>query len=203
MNQVYGNSKTDDYAKRAFDLVCSIIGMIVLSPVFVAIYLAIKAEDGGKAIFVQERVGKGGRSFNLYKFRSMTLDAEGDGRPALCIEEDDRITKTGGFLRSHHLDELPQLWNVLKGEMSFVGYRPERQYFISQIMEHNPDYQLLYGIRPGLFSMATLYNGYTDSMEKMLVRLDMDLDYLNHHNMWTDIKIIWLTTYSILSGKKF
>lgn len=203
MNQVYGNSKTDDYVKRAFDIVCSIIGMIVLSPVFVAIYLAIKAEDGGKAIFVQERVGKGGRSFNLYKFRSMTLDAESDGHPALCIREDDRITKVGGFLRSHHLDELPQLWNVFKGEMSFVGYRPERQYFIDKIMEHNPDYQLLYGIRPGLFSMATLYNGYTDSMEKMLVRLDMDLDYLKHHNMWTDIKIICLTTFSILSGKKF
>lgn len=203
MNQVNGNAKSDDYVKRAFDFACSIIGMIVLAPLFIAIYLAIKVEDGGKAIYIQERIGKGGRRFNLYKFRSMTLDAEGDGRPVLSIREDDRITKVGGFLRTHHLDELPQLWNVFKGEMSFVGYRPERQYFINKIMEHNPDYQLLYSIRPGLFSMATLYNGYTDSMEKMLVRLDMDLDYLNHHNLWIDAKIIWLTTCSILSGKEF
>ena len=106
-------------------------------------------------------------------------------------------------MREHHLDELPQLWNVLKGEMSFVGPRPERKFFVDQIRAINPDYELLYRIRPGLFSPATLYNGYTDTMEKMLERLRMDLEYLRKRSLWLDVKIIFLTVYSILSGKKF
>lgn len=190
-------------AKRIFDVLCSIIGMIVFSPLYLCIYIAIKREDHGCAIFKQERIGYRGEPFTLYKFRSMTLSAEADGKPALCMKEDDRLTAVGHFLRSHHLDELPQLWNVFKGEMSFVGYRPERRYFIEKIMQRNSDYIRLYDMRPGLFSMATLYNGYTDTMEKMLTRLDMDLDYLDNHSLWIDIKVIWLTAYSILSGKKF
>ena len=109
----------------------------------------------------------------------------------------------GRFLREHHLDELPQLWNVLRGEMSFVGPRPERKFFIDKIMAVNPDYELLYQLRPGLFSLATLYNGYTDTMEKMLERLRMDLEYLRGRSLWLDVKIIYLTVASILSGKKF
>ena len=196
-------SVVENAVKRIFDVLCSIIGMIVFSPLFLGIYIAIKREDQGCAIFRQERIGYHGEPFILYKFRSMTISAEADGRPMLCMKEDDRLTDVGKFLRSHHLDELPQLWNVLKGEMSFVGYRPERRYFIEKIMERNPDYQRLYEMRPGLFSMATLYNGYTDTMDKMLTRLDMDLEYLDNHSLWGDIKIIWLTAYSILSGKKF
>ena len=129
--------------------------------------------------------------------------AEADGKPALCCQGDKRLTRVGRFLREHHLDELPQLWNVLKGDMSFVGPRPERKYFVEQIKAINPDYELLYQLRPGLFSPATLYNGYTDNMEKMLRRLRMDLDYLAHHTLWLDTKIIFLTVLSILSGKKF
>jgi lipopolysaccharide/colanic/teichoic acid biosynthesis glycosyltransferase len=106
------------------------------------------------------------------------------------------------FLREHHLDELPQLWNVLVGDMSFVGPRPERKYFIDKIMEQNPDYEYLYQIRPGVTSMATIYNGYTDTMEKMLIRLQMDLEYLQKRSLWLDLRII-LTTASLIGyGKK-
>lgn len=191
-------------AKRVFDIVTSIIGMVVFSPLFLVIYIAIKCEDGGSAIFRQERIGYGGKPFTLYKFRSMTVTSESDGKPALCSGKNDkRLTRVGRFLREHHLDELPQLWNVLKGEMSFVGPRPERKFFVDKIMAVNPDYELLYQLRPGLFSSATLYNGYTDTMEKMLERLRMDLDYLYNRSLWLDTKIIFLTVYSILSGKKF
>ena len=190
--------------KRVLDVMASVIGMAVFSPLFLIIYIAIKWEDGGKAIFRQERVGYHGETFTLYKFRSMIASSESDGRPALCSGADDRrLTCVGRFLREHHLDELPQLWNVLKGEMSFVGPRPERRFFVDKIMYINPAYALLYQLRPGLFSAATLYNGYTDTMEKMLERLRMDLDYLYNRTLWLDTKIIFLTVFSILTGKKF
>ena len=188
--------------KRAFDVLVALCGLLVFSPAFVVLYFVIRHEDGGPAIFRQERIGRGGRPFMLYKFRSMTVTAEKDG-PALYVKGDKRLTKVGRFLREHHLDELPQLWNVLKGDMSVVGYRPERQFFVDKIMEVNPDYERLYEMRPGLFSSATLYNGYTDTMEKMLERLRMDLEYLENWTLWLDIKIVFLTSLSIIIGKKF
>ena len=133
----------------------------------------------------------------------MTGKAEADGRPALCAKGDKRLTKIGRFLREHHLDELPQLWNVLRGDMSFVGPRPERRFFVERIKAVNPDYELLYQLRPGLFSSATLYNGYTDTLAKMLERLRMDLEYLHNHSLWLDTKIIFITVISIITGKKF
>lgn len=180
-----------------------LLGLLVSSPAFLVIYLLIKREDGGPAIFKQERIGYHGKPFILYKFRSMTVLAEKDGIPELCQKEDKRLTKIGRFLREHHLDELPQLWNVVKGEMSFVGPRPERRFFVDKIKAINPNYELLYQLRPGLFSPATLYNGYTDTMDKMLERLRMDLEYLNNRSLWLDLKIIYLTVMSILIGKKF
>lgn len=190
--------------KRLFDLVCVFFASIVFFPFIVAVYIAIKLEDGGPAIFKQERIGKGGKPFMLYKFRSMKVNAEKDGKPQLWSgEEDERLTKVGKFIRNHHLDELPQFWNIWKGDMSFVGYRPERQYFIDKIMAENPDYAKLYAMRPGVFSEATLYNGYTDTMEKMLKRLEMDLDYMKRQSIWLDIVIIFKTGVSILTGKKF
>ncbi len=188
--------------KRAFDVLVALCGLLVFSPAFVVLYFVIRHEDGGPAIFRQERIGRGGRPFMLYKFRSMTVTAEKDG-PALYVKGDKRLTRVGRFLREHHLDELPQLWNVLKGDMSVVGYRPERQFFVEKIMAVNPDYERLYEMRPGLFSSATLYNGYTDTLEKMLERLRMDLEYLENWNLWLDIKIIFLTSMSIITGKKF
>lgn len=171
----------------------SVIGMAVFSPLFLIIYIAIKWEDGGKAIFRQERVGYHGETFTLYKFRSMIASSESDGRPALCSGADDRrLTRVGRFLREHHLDELPQLWNVLKGEMSFVGPRPERRFFVDKIMYINPAYALLYQLRPACSQAATLYNGYTDTMEKMLRKAAAwDLTYLYNRTLWLDTKIIF------------
>lgn len=191
------------FAKRLTDIVVSGLGMIILSPVFLVAAIAIRIESPGGSIFSQERIGYKGKPFTLYKFRSMVRNAENNGVPALCAEEDARLTKVGAFLRNHHLDELPQLWNVFTGDMSMVGYRPEREYFIERIKEHNPDYSRLFAMRPGVFSYATLYNGYTATMDKMLVRLKMDLEYLDNWTLWMDIKIIFLTAVAILTGKRF
>jgi lipopolysaccharide/colanic/teichoic acid biosynthesis glycosyltransferase len=165
--------------------------------------LAIKLEDGGPALFKQERIGLYGKPFYIYKFRSMSVDAEKDGPALYQHENDDRMTKVGKFLRDHHIDELPQLWNVFRGDMAFIGPRPERKYYIDQIMERYPRYVQLYQIRPGVTSYATLYNGYTDTIEKMLRRLELDLYYLEHRSWWFDIKILFLTFVNIAFGKKF
>ena len=189
--------------KRLFDIVFSVFGLVILAPVFAIVFIILKFTTTGPAIFIQERIGLGGRPFNIYKFRTMIVNNEQDGIPQLAEVNDERLTRFGRFLRSHHLDELPQLWNVLKGDMSFIGPRPERKYFIDKIMEHDPRYVELYKIRPGLTSYATLYNGYTDTMEKMLRRLELDLYYLEHRSWSFDLKIIFKTIANIVFGKKF
>lgn len=188
--------------KRTFDIVLALLSMVLFALPIGIIYLTIRI-SGGQAIYSQERIGYRGRPFTLYKFRSMSRNAEADSEPQLCQDHDKRQTRFGSFLRAHHLDEFPQLWNILRGDMSFVGPRPERRFFIEQIMQLRPDYERLYALRPGVFSMATLYNGYTYSMDKMLRRLDMDLDYLEHQSVWLDMRIILLTAWAIMSGKKF
>lgn len=188
--------------KRVFDIVASAVGLVILSPLFLYAYLRLYRQDKGIVIFRQERIGRNGKPFDILKFRTMAENSEPDGIPVLAERDDDRLTPVGKFLREHHLDELPQLWNVLVGDMSFVGPRPERKYFIDQIMQENPDYEYLYRMRPGITSMATIYNGYTDTMEKMLIRLQMDLEYLQKRSLWLDLKII-LTTIGLLGyGKK-
>ena len=175
--------------KRIFDFMFALIGLVVLSPVFLVIYIMLKRQNNGPAIFSQERIGYRGRPFTIYKFRTMS-DCETEPRlVAICDESNS--TKTERFLREHHLDELPQLWNVLKGDMSFVGPRPERKYYIDKIMELDRDYELIYEMRPGLTSEATLYNGYTDTMEKMLRRLHMDIHYLEHRSLSNVIAGRW------------
>ena len=190
-------------AKRTLDIVISAITLVVFSPLFLYCYIMVRKEDGGTAIFSQERIGLHGKPFFIYKFRSMKMNAEEDEPLLFSQNNDERLTRIGKTLREHHLDELPQLWNVLKGDMSFVGPRPERKFYIDQIMKHNPDYVKLYQIRPGVTSYATLYNGYTDTMEKMLRRLDLDLYYLDHNSLIFDMKILWMTFTSIVFGKKF
>ncbi|MBO7238901.1 MAG: sugar transferase [Bacteroidaceae bacterium] len=189
--------------KRFFDIFCSFIGLVVLSPVFLIVYISLRLQNDGSVIFKQERIGYKGKPFNIYKFRTMRTDSESNGKPQLAVKGDERLTKVGKFLREHHLDELPQLFNVFIGDMSFVGPRPERQYFIDKIRKVNPSYDYLYLIRPGLTSMATLYNGYTDTFEKMLKRLEMDLEYLQKRSLWLDIKLIFTTFLYIVNGKKF
>lgn len=189
--------------KRTFDVSMSGLMLVVFSPLIAVCSLAIFLEDGRPVFYRQERIGRGGKPFNILKFRTMRVNAEPDGRPLLYSGDDDpRLTKVGKFLRVHHLDELPQFWNVFVGDMSFIGYRPERQFFIDKIMEENPRYRYLYQIRPGVTSYATLYNGYTDTMDKMLTRLDMDLYYLRNHSVWFDFRILGATFLSIISGKK-
>ena len=197
-------NKMERVIKRTFDFTLALVSLVVFSPLIALIAFMIKREEPeGDIIYSQERIGYKGKPFMLYKFRSMRMDAERDNSPQLFTDGDSRLTRVGAFIRAHHLDEFPQLWNVIKGEMSFVGPRPERRFFIDQIMEHNPDYERLYAVRPGLFSYATLYNGYTDTMEKMLERLRLDLKYLDNFSIFTDIKIIFLTAFSIIFGKKF
>lgn len=198
-----GMSGFEHKIKRVFDIVGSFVCLIVFSPLFLICYIAVRWEDKGPAIFKQERVGRSGRPFYIYKFRSMRVDAEKDGPALYQHDTEDRMTRVGKFLREHHLDELPQLWNVLIGDMSFVGYRPERPFYIKQIMENDARYELLYQSRPGITSMATLYNGYTDTMEKMLKRLEMDLYYLEHGSLMLDFKILGLTFLNIVFGKVF
>lgn len=189
--------------KRCLDVMGACIGLVLLSPVFLLIYLLLKKQGYGSAIFSQERIGYKGLPFRIYKFRTMCEESEVDGLPRLAEKDDVRLTPVGKYLRVYHLDELPQLWNVLKGDMSFVGPRPERRYFIDLIMEETSDYEYIYLMRPGLTSKATLHNGYTDTMEKMLIRLRMDLDYLRRRSLWLDTKIIFTTTIYLLTGKKF
>lgn len=189
--------------KRVFDFVCSFLGLLFLSPVFLIVYIMLRIQNEGSVIFSQERIGYKGKPFNIYKFRTMRVDSEHDGEPLLATKGDERLTKIGRILREHHLDELPQLFNVLKGDMSFVGPRPERQYFIDKIRKENPNYDYIFLMRPGLTSMATIHNGYTDTMEKMLIRLEMDLDYLKNRSLWLDAKLIFTTVFYIVNGKKF
>ena len=197
------NNRMERFVKRSTDILLSVPCLILSSPLFAIISLAIKWEDGLPIIYKQERIGLHGKPFNIYKFRSMKADAEKDGPNLLEIEGDTRLTHVGKFIRTHHLDELPQLWNILKGDMSLVGPRPERKYYIDQIIEHDPRYTYLYQIRPGATSYATLYNGYTDTMPKMLKRLELDLYYLEHRSWWFDAKILFKTLVNIMFGKIF
>ena len=195
--------KLELWVKRFSDIVCSIVGLILLSPVFLVIAILMKRQKNGTIFFRQERIGYGGKPFTIYKFRTMSSVIEDDGPQLVAKSDSTCSTPLELFLRDHHLDELPQLWNVLKGDMSLVGPRPERRYFIDKIMEHDRRYTLIFEMRPGLTSEATLYNGYTDTMEKMLRRLHMDIDYLERRTLWLDAKIIFKTFATILSGRKF
>lgn len=202
MEYVDGMTWIERVLKRGFDFFGALLLLFLFSPLILVIWVALKCQRDGSPIFKQERIGYQGKPFFIYKFRSMRMDAE-DGTPQLAQKRDERLTPMGRFLREHHLDEIPQLWNVLVGDMSFVGPRPERRYFIDEIMKHNPNYPVLFRMRPGVTSRATLYNGYTDTMEKMLIRLEMDLAYYQERTWLLDIKLLVLTFLQILFGKKF
>ena len=200
---VDGMRPVERHVKRLFDVVASVVLIVVLSPLFLFIMLLLKLKSSGPIFYRQERIGYHEQPFQILKFRTMSPDTEQDGLPQLVQKDDPHLLPLGSFLREHHLDELPQLFNILKGEMSFVGPRPERRYFINQIMEQNSDYRFIYLMRPGTTSMATLYNGYTDTIEKMLIRLQMDLDYYRKRSLSLDAKILFITAKYILFGKKF
>jgi exopolysaccharide biosynthesis polyprenyl glycosylphosphotransferase len=187
--------------KRAFDFVVSALGLIVLSPLFVLIAIQVKYSSRGPVFYRQERIGLYGKSFYIYKFRTMIDHAEQEGKPQLTADDDPRITGVGKWLRKYRLDELPQLWNILRGEMSIVGPRPERPYFIEQIMKEAPYYCLLYKVRPGLTSWGPIRVGYTDTMEKLIERLNCDVVYVETMSCPLDVKILFFTVGVILRGK--
>lgn len=187
--------------KRAFDFVLSALGLIILSPALVLIALQIKCTSRGPVFYRQERIGLYGKPFYIYKFRTMIDHAEQEGKPQLTADDDPRVTKVGRWLRKYRLDELPQLWNILRGEMSIVGPRPERPYFVEQIMQEAPYYCLLYKVRPGLTSWGPIRVGYTDTMEKMIERLNCDIVYVENMSLLLDLKILFFTVGVILRGK--
>lgn len=189
--------------KRAFDFAAALVGLIICFPLFLLIGILITYQSNGPIFFRQIRIGYKGRPFAIFKFRTMSSVVEEEGPQLVAKCDNSNSTRLEQFLRGHHLDELPQLWNVLRGDMSFVGPRPERKYFIDKIMERTDRYQLIYEMRPGLTSEATLYNGYTDTMEKMLRRMEMDIHYLEHRTLWLDFTIIIKTVLKIVIGKKF
>ena len=185
---------------RLFDIIFSALGLIILSPLLLIIWLLIVMESRGGGFYTQERIGKDGVPFRLYKFRSMRPDSD-KGSLITIGGHDSRITRTGYFIRKYKLDELPQLWNILCGEMSIVGPRPERAFFIDQIMQEAPYYCLLYKVRPGLTSWGPIRVGYTDTMEKMIERLNCDIVYIENMSLLLDLKILFFTVGVILGGK--
>ncbi len=186
--------------KRFIDVTISFLGLVALAPLMAFIALMVKLSSPGPVIYKQIRLGKYGKPFYLYKFRSMYVDAEKDG-PQLAKEEDPRVTPWGRVMRKWRIDELPQLWNVLKGDMSLVGPRPERPYFVEKILKKAPHYILLFSVKPGITSMGVLRFGYASTLEELVKRLRYDLIYLENMSLWLDLKLLLYTLYVVFKGK--
>ena len=185
--------------KRAMDICVSICSLIVLSPLLLALTIGVKLSSPGPVFFRQERIGRFGRPFSIIKFRSMYVDAEQNG-PQLSSSQDPRITPFGRWMRRTRMDELPQFWNVLKGDMSLVGPRPERQHFINAIMEQAPHYRHLHKVRPGITSWGQVKFGYAENVHQMIRRLKYDILYIENMSLAVDLKILAYTIIIILKG---
>lgn len=188
------------FTKRILDIVISSLVLLILSPFFLIIGLIILLNSKGPILYMQERIGKNGKPFNIYKFRSMYIDAEACG-PALSSEDDPRITSVGKFLRKYRIDELPNFYNVLKGEMSLVGPRPERQFFIEQIMEKAPHYSHLQKLTPGVTSWGQVKYGYAENVDEMVERLKYDVLYIENMSLFVDFKIMIYTILIVFKGR--
>lgn len=185
------------YLKRFLDIFVSLIAIILLIPVYIFLAIGVKCSSKGPIFYFQERIGYQGKPFKIIKFRSMYVDAEKDG-PRLSSEHDPRITHFGRFMRKSRLDEFPQFFNVLKGDMSLVGPRPERQYYIDKIVEKAPYYKLLLGIKPGITSWGQVKYGYAENVDQMIERMRFDLLYLENMSIQMDIKILIYTILIVL-----
>lgn len=186
--------------KRVMDVVASALALIVLAPLFVWIAWRVRRSSPGPVIFRQQRVGRYGRPFTMYKFRSMQPDAEPDG-PALAVEDDPRITDWGRVMRKWRLDELPQFWNILRGDMALVGPRPERQYYIDLLADRAPHCKHLQRLRPGLTSLGMVKYGYAENVDQMLDRMRYDLIYLRDPTLVMDLRILLYTLGTLFAGK--
>jgi sugar transferase (PEP-CTERM system associated) len=194
-------SRRTRFMKRAFDLVLASIGFVLASPLTLLTALAVYLESDGPILYSQERVGEGGRTFTVYKFRSMRADAEKGGTPIWAADGDDRITRVGRIIRKTRLDELPQLWNVLMGNMSFVGPRPERPFFVEQLAKEIPFYQQRHSVKPGVTGWAQVKYQYGSSVEDAMEKLRYDLYYIKHLSISLDLSIVFDTVKVILFGK--
>ena len=185
-------------AKRALDVVLSLVMIVVLSPVMLVFALLILASMGAPVLLRQERLGRDMRPFTLVKFRSMVKDAEKLCGPVLACDDDPRITPLGGFMRKYRIDELPQLWNILRGEMSFVGPRPEREFFVERFLQEIPGYRERYRMKPGVTGLAQISGSYATTAQR---KLKYDLIYLYHQNLLMDVQILFDTVRVVLTGR--
>jgi lipopolysaccharide/colanic/teichoic acid biosynthesis glycosyltransferase len=186
--------------RRSGDILISLFTLLVLSPFLLLLVAIIRISGKGPIVYFQDRIGKNGRPFLIYKFRSMIYDAE-KGEPLLSGNNEERVTRIGKFLRKYRIDEIPNFINVLKGEMSIVGPRPERKFFIDQIVKISPEYIELQIVKPGITSWGQIKYGYASNVSEMLVRMGYDLYYMKHRSFWFDLKIIICTFGVILRGK--
>ena len=186
--------------KRVFDVALSVVGLIVSAPIVGILALWVKLDSPGGVIFRQERIGRHKKPFTMYKLRTMVADAESGG-PALSVANDPRVTRIGAVMRKYRLDELPQFWNILRGDMSFVGPRPEREYYVSQLCKRFPAYALIHQVKPGLTSWGMVKYGYASDVDEMIERLRYDLLYLDNVSLGIDLKILIYTFKTVLTGK--
>lgn len=188
------------FLKRSFDIIFASVAIVLGAPLFIVLYFITKVTSHGPAFFKQERIGRNQKPFYIFKFRSMYIDAERNG-PQLSKHNDSRITEWGLFMRKTRLDELPQFWNVLKGEMSIVGPRPERQHFIEKIVKENPNYKKLLRLKPGLTSLGQVHYGYAQNVDEMRDRMRIDLIYFQNINLQADLNIIFKTVGVMIQRK--
>lgn len=194
-------SEGEKNVKRALDVLFSAIMLVLLLPVFLLVGVVIKCDSKGPVFYSQKRVGRHNVLFNIYKFRSMCINAERDNKPQLSSNGDSRITRVGHVLRKYRIDELPQFWNVLRGDMSLVGPRPERQFFAQQILEREPAYSLIHQVRPGITSLGMVKYGYAKSVDEMMDRLRYDLLYIDNMSLINDLKILVYTIKIVFNGR--
>ena len=193
-------SPAEQNIKLFLDKVCSVVALLLLSPLFAYIAWRVKKDSPGPVFFRQERIGYLGQPFWMYKFRTMYVNAEENG-PSLSSEDDLRVTPFGRIMRKYRLDELPQFWNVLKGDMSLVGPRPERKYFIDEIVKTAPYYYLLHNVRPGSTSLGMVKYGYAASVDKMVERMEYDILYYENMSLTLDLTILIYTVKTVITGK--
>jgi sugar transferase (PEP-CTERM system associated) len=194
-------SRGTRFVKRLIDLALGSIGFVLAGPLTLLTALAVYLDSDGPILYRQERVGENGRTFTLFKFRSMRLDAEKAGQPIWAKENDERVTRVGRFIRKARLDELPQLWNVMRGDMSFVGPRPERPFFVQQLADEIPFYQQRHAVKPGVTGWAQIKYQYGSSIEDAMEKLRYDLYYIKHLSIALDLSIVFDTVKVIMFGK--